>query len=288
MPISGFTAVYNPQMMAMMPIQSFIMMYEAGQGWQFGKRKISEKSNEEIKALTPIMLMEQNNQVRKDALPIIQRAMDEIAPITRHMVTNFADIVKEFIAGVGDVAGNIFQQSYQGANNPYGSTQQVRYGIGQANRFKGTFNQDGLSDPSLYQQDVDRERIRQFKKQQEQQFADQRQLQKEAVGRAVKSSTAGFTPSIGKRVSNQTLKIEQARLIRDISRIAKILKATPRTIQIKRKTVIGKAGQTATFRQGSRTMTTINPRLQQVASELKRKQARLVKIINELRTSKKF
>ncbi len=57
-PISGFTAIPNPQMLAFMPIQSYLMMYFAGSGWQYGKRKISAMSNEEFNKLTPEQLLQ--------------------------------------------------------------------------------------------------------------------------------------------------------------------------------------------------------------------------------------
>ncbi len=193
MPISGFTAVYNPQMMAMMPIQSFIMMYEAGQGWQFGKRKISEMSNEQIKALTPIKLMEMNNQVRRDAIPIIERAMNEIAPITRHMVTNFADIVKEFIRGVGDVGSNIFQQSFQGANNPYGNLTNVRLSQG-SQQFQRDRELYAGGAPSLYEQDIQRKQQRDYE-------ASFKQTRQEQIDRANAIKLGAPLPSIHKTVT---------------------------------------------------------------------------------------
>ncbi len=39
-----------------MAMQSFAMMYAAGTGWQYGKRKISSMTNETFNPLTPVEL----------------------------------------------------------------------------------------------------------------------------------------------------------------------------------------------------------------------------------------
>ncbi len=126
LPISGFTAIYNPQMMAMMPIQSALMMYEAGFFWQKGKRDASALTNEENNALTPIMAMKAMMQIRKDTVPLIAKSLDDMLPLTKILMTQFGDIVREAIKAAPEAIGNIFQQSYQGADNPYG-IQNVRY-----------------------------------------------------------------------------------------------------------------------------------------------------------------
>ncbi len=53
LPISGFTAVPNPMMLSFLATQGFAIMYYGGAGWQFGKRKVSGMSNEEVNNMTP-------------------------------------------------------------------------------------------------------------------------------------------------------------------------------------------------------------------------------------------
>ncbi len=275
MPISGFTAVYNPQMMAMMPIQSFIMMYEAGQGWQFGKRKISEKSNEEIKALTPIMLMEQNNQVRKDALPIIQRAMDEIAPITRHMVTNFAEIVKEFIAGVGDVGSSIFNQSALAQSGSEITRVRLSQGSQQFQRDRELFAGGATS---LYQQDLVREKERQNQRAEQDRLSKLRALEIKRTAEAVAKAKGGNILSApGKRVSNQTLILERNKIIRQIASQAGVLKRTPSTM--KKRTTVTRGGS----RGRVILIVVTNPQKQHEANKLKTLQSRLKQLLKAIK-----
>ncbi len=106
-PISGFTAVPNPQMLAFMAAQSFVMMYQAGEGWQYGKRKQSAMSNEEFNKQTPISIMENQAATLRQALPTIQKSMDDMTPMIRTIIAQYGDFIREIIATIPEFLGNI-------------------------------------------------------------------------------------------------------------------------------------------------------------------------------------
>ncbi len=104
-PISGFTAVPNPMMLSFMGSQSFIMMYEAGSAWQYGKRRISAMSNEEFNKLTPLALLEEHTALLRSAIPTIQKGMEDMSPLIQTIMVQFgtyiAKAIEAFPAAVG-------------------------------------------------------------------------------------------------------------------------------------------------------------------------------------------
>ncbi len=113
-PLSGFTAVPNPQMLAFMGAQSFIMMYQAGEGWQYGKRRISAMSNEEFNKLTPESVMEKQAVVLRNSLGTIQRSMNDMTPMIRTIVEQYGDFIREIIAAIPQTLQNITSPSSGG------------------------------------------------------------------------------------------------------------------------------------------------------------------------------
>ncbi len=108
-PISGFTAIPNPQMLAFMPIQSYLMMYFAGSGWQYGKRKISAMSNEQFNKLTPEELLKQHSIELKNMLPTLDKTLNDVSPLIRTLIEQYGDFVREAIKAVPQAVSNIFQ-----------------------------------------------------------------------------------------------------------------------------------------------------------------------------------
>ncbi len=106
-PLSGFTAVPNPQMLAFMGAQSFIMMYQAGEGWQYGKRKISAMSNEDFNKLTPEIVMQKQAVVLKNSLDTIQKSMNDMTPMISTIVEQYGDFIHEIIKSLPQIAQNI-------------------------------------------------------------------------------------------------------------------------------------------------------------------------------------
>ncbi len=104
LPISGFTAIPNPQMLAFMAAQSFVMMYQAGEGWQYGKRKISAMSNEDFNKLTPQIILQNQAASLRGSLPTIVKSMNDMTPIIRDIVRQYGDFAKAIINELPAVA----------------------------------------------------------------------------------------------------------------------------------------------------------------------------------------
>ncbi len=100
-PISGFTAIPNPQMLAFMPIQSYLMMYFAGSGWQYGKRKISAMSNEQFNKLTPEELLKQHSIELKNMLPTLNKSLNDVTPLVKTLILQYGDFIKEALRAIG-------------------------------------------------------------------------------------------------------------------------------------------------------------------------------------------
>jgi len=96
-PISGFTAIPNPQMLAFMPIQSYLMMYFAGAGWQIGKRKISAIPNEEFNKMSINDLLKGFTADLRETIPTLERSLNDITPLIKVLIDQYGDFLLEAI-----------------------------------------------------------------------------------------------------------------------------------------------------------------------------------------------
>ncbi len=96
-PLSGFTAVPNPQMLAFMGAQSFVMMFQAGEGWQYGKRRISAMSNEDFNKLTPERLLQNQAATLRSSLGTIEKSMNDMTPMIETIIRQYGDFMREII-----------------------------------------------------------------------------------------------------------------------------------------------------------------------------------------------
>ncbi len=117
-PISGFTAIPNPQMLAFMPIQSYLMMYFAGSGWQYGKRRISAMSNEQFNKLTPEELLQQHTLELKNMIPTLERSLNDVTPLVRVLIEQYGDFIKEALRAVPQAIANSLNQGGEFSNIP--------------------------------------------------------------------------------------------------------------------------------------------------------------------------
>ncbi len=106
-PISGFTAIPNPQMLAFMPIQSYLMMYFAGAGWQIGKRKISAIPNEEFNKMSANDLLKGFTADLRETIPTLESSMQDITPLVNILVKQYGDFAREIINVVPQVAQTV-------------------------------------------------------------------------------------------------------------------------------------------------------------------------------------
>ncbi len=96
-PLSGFTAVPNPQMLAFMGAQSFIMMFQAGEGWQYGKRRISAMSNEDFNKLTPERLLQNQAATLRSSIGTIEKSMNAMTPMIETIIHQYGEFLKVVI-----------------------------------------------------------------------------------------------------------------------------------------------------------------------------------------------
>ncbi len=87
--------------------QSWIMMYAAGGAWQYGKRRISAMSNEEFNKLTPINLLEEHTAMLREAIPSIQKSLNDMTPLIKTLMEQFGDFVNEAIKAIPQTVSNI-------------------------------------------------------------------------------------------------------------------------------------------------------------------------------------
>ncbi len=107
-PLSGFTAVPNPQMLAFMPIQSYLMMYFAGAGWQIGKRKISAIPNEEFNKMSANDLLKGFTGDLRETIPTLESSLQDITPLIRVLIEQYGDFVRQALAAVPQAISNVF------------------------------------------------------------------------------------------------------------------------------------------------------------------------------------
>jgi len=96
-PLSGFTAVPNPQMLSFMPIQSYLMMYFAGAGWQIGKRKISAIPNDQFNKMSAKDLLEGFTADLRETIPTLERSLQDVTPLVRVLIEQYGDFMKEIL-----------------------------------------------------------------------------------------------------------------------------------------------------------------------------------------------
>ncbi len=120
-PVSGFTAIPNPMMLSYMGTQSFIMMYEAGSAWQFGKRKISAMTNEDFNKMSPLDLINEHNSLLKGLVDkgIVQKGMSDMSPLITTMMEQFGEYIQKAIAAFPSAAQSAVANPETG--RPYGA-----------------------------------------------------------------------------------------------------------------------------------------------------------------------
>jgi len=249
-PLSAFTAIPNPQMPAFLGAQSFIMMYQAGEGWQYGKRRISALSNDDFNKLTPQSLMERQAMELKGAIPIIENSMRNMNRMIPMIIEQYGDFIRLAIKTmpqfaqniVGGQAGANLQSNMEGFNNllklitkilPSLPDAEARLVISEITKIADPNQQSGkFATPKL--STISGLTVPQAQKQ-----ARQKQLDFEEQQRAKKRFTSAFAKTTqptfqkprgftNKRPAGSSQKLERTKLIGQISQ------ATQNIVVIKR------------------------------------------------------
>lgn len=223
-------------MLSFLATQGFAIMYYGGAGWQFGKRKVSGMSNEQVNEMTPNEFLQQLHSEIKTAIPTMQQGMKDMTPLINTTITQFGAYIREAIKALPEAVGNIFQQSYQGADNPYGQLTNVRLSQGsqQFQRDRELYA-GGPSAESLFERDIAKQKERD--RQQASLEADAIRRQKEedrqkalfAYEKELAPPNLQVLHQRFARTSTQTLKIGIKDRITLVSLLAKQLKNTSPT-----------------------------------------------------------
>jgi len=113
LPVSGFLPVPLPMMIPFMGAQSLVIGKMFGEGFQYGKRKISAMPNEEFNALTFEKMMSNARDEMQASIPTMIQAMQDMKPMVAAVIHEFTNYLKlvieaapEEVGGVIDVAAH--------------------------------------------------------------------------------------------------------------------------------------------------------------------------------------
>ncbi len=87
-------------MIPFMGMQSMVMAKQFGEGFQYGKRRISAMSNEEFNKLSMGTLMQQTNDELKTLIPNMKESLQQMRPFQREIFIEMLAALKEAI-GLG-------------------------------------------------------------------------------------------------------------------------------------------------------------------------------------------
>ncbi len=90
-----------------MGAQAFVMMYQAGEGWQYGKRKQSAMSNEDFNKQTLLSIMQNQSAILRTALPTIEKSMNDMTPMIATIVEQYGDFIREIIKAIPQALENV-------------------------------------------------------------------------------------------------------------------------------------------------------------------------------------
>lgn len=90
-----------------MPIQSYLMMYFAGAGWQIGKRKVSAIPNDEFNKMSAKQLLEGFTADLRSTIPTLERSLNDITPLIRTLILQYGDFIKVALDTIPQLAQNI-------------------------------------------------------------------------------------------------------------------------------------------------------------------------------------
>ncbi len=244
-PLSGFTAVPNPQMLAFMPIQSYLMMYFAGAGWQIGKRKISAIPNDQFNKMSANDLLQGFTADLRGSIPTLERSLQDVSPLIKVLVEQYGDFIRQALAAVPQALTNVFTPgvSSQGGREVIAKTPTAGLSKGTQFGFLGYAEQQLLQQYILDQQaragstqniktgaeQLELDRLEKLRIEQLKQTSREVAIRRDMASAAKRSKAqvplkAQVRAGIIKRKAGQSQKMERARLMRAISDLGKIIR----------------------------------------------------------------
>ncbi len=104
LPISGFLPVPLPMMIPFMGAQSLVIGKMFGEGFQYGKRKISAMPNEEFNKLTFQDMMSNARSEMQASIPTMQAALHDMQPLVETVIKEFFDYLQIVLVKSGEIA----------------------------------------------------------------------------------------------------------------------------------------------------------------------------------------
>ncbi len=237
LPISGFTAVPNPMMLSFLATQGFAIMYYGGAGWQFGKRKVSGMSNEQVNKMSPNdFLMQLHNETRT-MVPTMAQGMKDMTPLVKTTLVLFGAYIREAIKAFPEVVQNILGSTDSGefSNIPTssGSSGNLPPQMASFLHYFATLSKatqgNIVAEAENPQLDTSGMSLAQHEENKRQKIIDadrakvDRQNQLKRFG-VLKTPIPQVRADVGKRPAGQSAKLERLLLIRSIDGTAKKLK----------------------------------------------------------------
>ncbi len=90
-----------------MPIQSYLMMYFAGAGWQIGKRKISAIPNEEFNKMSANDLLQGFTADLRGSIPTLESSLKDISPLISVLIEQYGDFARTLLTEVPVVSKDV-------------------------------------------------------------------------------------------------------------------------------------------------------------------------------------
>ncbi len=93
--LSGFLPIPLAMMIPFMGAQSLVLGKQFGEGFQYGKRKISAMSNEEFNKITPAKLAQNNAEELKQMIPSMQQSITDMREFQSFIVKELIETIKQ-------------------------------------------------------------------------------------------------------------------------------------------------------------------------------------------------
>ncbi len=131
LPVSGFLPVPLPMMIPFMGAQSLVIGKMFGEGFQYGKRKISAMPNEEFNKLTFETMMSNARDEMQASIPTMIQAMQDMKPMVAAVIHEFTNYLSLVIQAAPDTAGQVVTDiahtiaPHEGEQIPAGHTEEL-------------------------------------------------------------------------------------------------------------------------------------------------------------------
>ncbi len=131
LPVSGFLPVPLPMMIPFMGAQSLVIGKMFGEGFQYGKRKISAMPNEEFNKLTFEAMMSNARDEMQASIPTMIQAMQDMKPMVAAVIHEFTNYLSLVIKAAPDEIGGLVSDvahelaPHEGKQIPAGHTEEL-------------------------------------------------------------------------------------------------------------------------------------------------------------------